>query len=127
MHVAAVVEASWHDIRAVLVREISFWSPALPIITLVVLLHICRMRTYILSCIAPEYSNVLGPSAKVNGRGPDISQFAVSGQNMVYVVATLFYTQCQRLQPFGTPDVYHTLDITLPAKSSQFSARYPGT
>lgn len=37
----------------------------------------------------PEYENVLGPSANVKARGPDISQSAVLGQKMVYVVAVL--------------------------------------
>lgn len=42
----------------------------------------------------PEYSKVLGPSAKVKGSGPEISH-AVFAQKMVYVVAVLSYKQCQ--------------------------------
>lgn len=48
-----------------------------------------RETTNSLLSIDPEYLNVLGPSAKVNGRGPDIWQSFVSAQKTVYVVAVL--------------------------------------
>lgn len=41
---------------------------------------------------------MLGPSANVKARGPDISQSAVLGQKMVYVVAVL---SCAHLSMFA--------------------------
>lgn len=80
VHVAAVVDASWQDMIAV-----SWLSTE------------------------PEYLNVLGPSAKVKGRGPEIRQSSGLEQKTVYVVAV------------------RSLVMTLPTKPSQFSVRYPGT
>lgn len=39
----------------------------------------------------PEYLNVLGPSAKVKGRGPEIRQSSGLEQKTVYVVAVRSY------------------------------------
>lgn len=48
-----------------------------------------KVATYNRLSTVPEYLNVLGPSAKVNGKGPEISQLSVLGQKMLYVVAVL--------------------------------------
>lgn len=96
MHVAAVVEANWQDIRAVLGGG-CVSRGAMTHVQVTCVRITMGQSTYNLSDKIPEYKKVLGPSAKVKGRGPDMSQSAVSGQNMVYVVATLSYpsTKCQ--------------------------------
>lgn len=92
VQVAAVVEARLQDITAVLF----FLKKKLASVS--ELIWPCDgkkkredSQTYNRFSNVPEYLKVLGPSAKVKGRGPDISQSSVSGQKIVYVVATLSY------------------------------------
>lgn len=74
---------------------------------------------------------MLGPSAKVNARGPEISQSAVLGQKIVYVVAVLSCADLSICAGKQYEKEYEgarlTLVMTLPARLSQFSLLYPGT
>lgn len=85
MQVAAVVEASSHEMTAVLILQSAISNYCAWMGGIVAY----QKGTHNLLATVPEYLNVLGPSANVNGKGPDISQSSGLGQKIVYVVAVL--------------------------------------